>query len=444
MIPASTKPPKRGGTPHPGARRGDPPVIDPRLTQSVGTVPVRRAHEQSPRPVWVRRRGDQRHRSRSEGRPGRVVDGEPRPSRVDVQAAAGREVAQPAAGERAGVRRRRRQVLLRGRTPRRACSRSPSRRSRASRRPTSTRCASTSRRPTCCSRRTSPSPSRSSSRARCSRRTAISRSGMIGTGPYILKEHTRKVRVVLAAQPGLLRQGPSLRRRVHHPLDARTPPPGWPRSAPARADFIWCRARPRWRSLARPTPTPSCRRTTTRWRRSAWRWPRTGRPSTTCGCGARSRWPSTARSMVDTVFEGHGILGWGVPYIYYQDTTPTAQGPRPVVAVQAGRGEEAPGRGRPRQGLRDDAVLLRVLPADDLAGPARPAGSQEEPQHRRQDHQARLHDLLRALRREQVGRDVVGFQSGHAIGRRRADLPVHALEVARRTSSASTTRSSTS
>jgi len=30
------------------------------------------------------------------------------------------------------------------------------------------------------------------------------------------------------------------------------------------------------------------------------------------------------QKQVETVFEGHGILGWGVPYIYYQDTAPTA------------------------------------------------------------------------------------------------------------------------
>ena len=30
------------------------------------------------------------------------------------------------------------------------------------------------------------------------------------------------------------------------------------------------------------------------------------------------------QKQVDTVFEGHGILGWGVPYIYYQDKMPTA------------------------------------------------------------------------------------------------------------------------
>src|SRR5262249_57591464 len=30
------------------------------------------------------------------------------------------------------------------------------------------------------------------------------------------------------------------------------------------------------------------------------------------------------QKQVDTVFEGHGMLGWGVPYVYYQDTPPTA------------------------------------------------------------------------------------------------------------------------
>ena len=150
------------------------------------------------------------------------------------------------------------------------------------------------------------------------------------------------------------------------------------------------------------------------------------------------------QKQVDTVFEGHGILGWGVPYIYYQDKPPTAKDLGPVLAVPPGRGEEAARRGRPPQRVRDDAVLLRVLPADDVAGAARPAGPQEEPQHRRQDHQARLHDLLRPLRRRQVGRDVVGVPVGPRRRARRADLPVHALQVARRTSSASTTPSSTS
>src|SRR4030095_14989660 len=31
------------------------------------------------------------------------------------------------------------------------------------------------------------------------------------------------------------------------------------------------------------------------------------------------------QKQVDTVYEGHGILGWGVPWIYVQDTRPTAK-----------------------------------------------------------------------------------------------------------------------
>ena len=102
---------------------------------------------------------------------------------------------------------------------------------------------------------------------------------------------------------------------------------------------------------------------------------------------------------------------------------------RPVVAVPSGGGEEAAGRGRPSQRLRDDALLLRVLPADDLAGAARPAGPEEEPQHQRQDHQAGLHELLRPLRRGQVGRDGLGVPVGPRGGPRRADVSVHALQV---------------
>ena len=30
------------------------------------------------------------------------------------------------------------------------------------------------------------------------------------------------------------------------------------------------------------------------------------------------------QKQVDTIYEGHGILGWGIPYIYFQDKMPTA------------------------------------------------------------------------------------------------------------------------
>ena len=163
---------------------------------------------------------------------------------------------------------------------------------------------------------------------------------LIGTGPYILKEHTRKVRVVLQRNPDYYDKG---RPYVDEYVILSTPDAATRLAAfrTGQADFIWVASPSEVEIAPQDEPaTPSCSRTTTRWRRSAWRWPRTGRRSTTCGCGARSAMAIDRQKMVDTVFEGHGILGWGVPYIYYQDTPPTAKDFGPVVAV--------PARPRPR------------------------------------------------------------------------------------------------
>src|SRR5439155_19431940 len=106
------------------------------------------------------------------------------------------------------------------------------------------------------------------------------------------------------------------------------------------------------------------------------------------------------------------------------------EGPRPLVAVPSRRRQEAAGRGRSPQRLRDDAVLLRVLSADVLAGAARAAGPQEEPQRQREDQQARLHELLRAIRRGQVGWDGLGLPVWTRGLLRRADVRLPALEYA--------------
>ena len=136
---------------------------------------------------------------------------------------------------------------------------------------------------------------------------------MIGTGPYILKEHTRKVRVVLAAQPRLLRQGPPVRRRVRHPLDAglRHPHggvPHRPERLPAAAEPVRGGDRPQDESHRRRAGAHDRRS-----RRSGWRWPRTSRRSTTCACAAPSRWPSTARSRWTRCSRATASSAAGVP-----------------------------------------------------------------------------------------------------------------------------------
>ena len=52
------------------------------------------------------------------------------------------------------------------------------------------------------------------------------------------------------------------------------------------------------------------------------------------------------QKQVDTVFEGHGILGWGVPVHLLPGQDADGGAARAVVAVPAGGGQEAPGRGR--------------------------------------------------------------------------------------------------
>ena len=268
---------------------------------------------------------------------------------------------------------------------------------------------------------------------------------LIGTGPYILKEHTRKVRVVLAAEPRLLRQGPAVLRRVHHPLHAgRGHPHGGVPHGPERLHLAW-RARPRWRRSARPTPTPSCRRTTTRWRRSALALAQDKPPFNDVRVRRAISMAIDRQKQVDTVYEGHGILGLGRARTSTTRTRrPTAKELGPWWQYRPAEAKKLLAEAGHAQRLRDDAVLLRVLPADDVAGAARAAGPQEEPQHRRQDHQARLHDVLRPLRRGQVGRHVVGLPVGPRRRPRRADVPVHALEVDEELLPRQRSRSSTS
>jgi peptide/nickel transport system substrate-binding protein len=147
---------------------------------------------------------------------------------------------------------------------------------------------------------------------------------IIGTGPYTLKEHTRKVRLVLQRNPDYFDKG---RPYIDEYVILSTPDAATRLAAfrTGQADFIW---------VASPSEVEVIRRTN----------PQTVVQSyhnTLAPFGvalAQDRPPFNdvrvrralsmaidRQKMVDTVFEGHGILGWGVPYIYYQDTPPTAK-----------------------------------------------------------------------------------------------------------------------
>jgi len=146
---------------------------------------------------------------------------------------------------------------------------------------------------------------------------------LIGTGPYILKEHTRKVRVVLQRNPDYFDTG----RPYIDEYTILSTPDAATRMASFRtgqSDFL---------VLQTPSEVEAVRKTN----------PGTivqALPNTLSPFGvalAQDRPPFNdvrvrraismaidRQKQVDTVFEREGIVGWGVPYIYYQDTRPTA------------------------------------------------------------------------------------------------------------------------
>ena len=146
----------------------------------------------------------------------------------------------------------------------------------------------------------------------------------IGTGPYTLKEHTRKVRVVLQRNPDYFEKG---RPYVDEYVILSTPDSATRTAAfrTGQSDFLVLQSPSEVEAVRKTNPNVLVQSLT---------------PSiTTFGLAlAQDRPPFNdlrvrrALSMaidrqkqLDTVFEGHGIVTAGVPWIYYQDAKPSAR-----------------------------------------------------------------------------------------------------------------------
>ncbi len=145
---------------------------------------------------------------------------------------------------------------------------------------------------------------------------------LIGTGPYILKEHTRKVRVVLRRNPDYFDTG---RPYVDEYVILSTPDSATRTAAfrTGQSDF---------EVLQSPSEVEAVRKTSPAAVVQA-------QPFVLTPFGvalAQDRPPFNdvrvrralsmaidRQTQLDTVFEGQGLIGCGVPYIYYQDTKPT-------------------------------------------------------------------------------------------------------------------------
>src|SRR5690348_11207184 len=144
---------------------------------------------------------------------------------------------------------------------------------------------------------------------------------VIGTGPYMLREHTRKVRVVLQRHPDYFEKNTPY---VDEYVILSTPDAATRLAAfrTGQADFIW---------VASPSEVEIVKKTNPNAVIQAYH-------NTLAPFGltlAQDRAPFNdvrvrraismaidRQKMVHTVFEGHGIPGWGVPYIYYTDKQP--------------------------------------------------------------------------------------------------------------------------
>src|SRR5438876_1909618 len=147
---------------------------------------------------------------------------------------------------------------------------------------------------------------------------------LIGTGPYLLKEHTRKVRVVLQRNPDYWDKG---RPYVDEYVILSTPDAATRLAAfrTGQADFIWVASPSEVETIIKTNPATVVQAYHNTLAPFGLALAQDRAPFNDVRVRRAVSMAIDRQKMVDTVFEGHGILGWGVPYIYYQDTPPTAK-----------------------------------------------------------------------------------------------------------------------
>jgi peptide/nickel transport system substrate-binding protein len=146
---------------------------------------------------------------------------------------------------------------------------------------------------------------------------------MIGTGPYIIKEHTRKVRVVLPRNPDYFDQGRPYIDEYH----ILSTPDAATRLAAFRSgqsDIMFVASVGDAAIVKKTNPAAIIQEYKTVQTVFGLTLAQDKPPYNDVRVRRAISMAIDRQKQVDTIYGGHGILGWGIPYFYFQDKMPTA------------------------------------------------------------------------------------------------------------------------
>jgi peptide/nickel transport system substrate-binding protein len=146
---------------------------------------------------------------------------------------------------------------------------------------------------------------------------------MIGTGPFTLKEHARKVRIVLARNPDYFDRG----RPYADQYTILSTPDAATRLAAFRAgqsDIHFVASLSEVETVRKTTPNVAVEEFKLASTPFGLALAQDKPPFNDVRVRRAISMAIDRQRQVDTIYEGHGILGWGIPYFYFQDAAPTA------------------------------------------------------------------------------------------------------------------------
>jgi peptide/nickel transport system substrate-binding protein len=147
---------------------------------------------------------------------------------------------------------------------------------------------------------------------------------MIGTGPFILKENTRKVRVVLARNPDYFDKGRPYIDEYHilSTPDAATRLAAF---RTAQSDFLGLNSLADVETARKTVPTAVIQELKNVQAFFGLALAQDKPPFNDVRVRRAISMAIDRPKQVNTIYEGHGILGWGIPYFYLQDEMPSAE-----------------------------------------------------------------------------------------------------------------------